>query len=203
MQDYIHEFRQSMSSFGLEIKKEIIPNGKIQRFYVVGDKSHSANGWYILFADGIPGGKFGNWKTGDSHAWRYKSCKILTPNEWKRQHQKINEAYYKRELAQRARYKQASIKAEKLWMSSQQANPNHPYLVRKNISPFTARQSGDSLVLPIIDIDGKIWSYQFIPPEEKKGKRLLYGGKKKGNLILINELNPENPILISLFSYIS
>ena len=41
-----------------------VPDGKIHRFHVAGDKPGSLNGWYLLFADPIATGCFGSPKAG-------------------------------------------------------------------------------------------------------------------------------------------
>ncbi len=82
-----------------------------------------------------------------------------------------------------AEYKKAAERARTLWESLIAANPFHPYLVKKRILSFSARQTGADLVLPIIDCNYLIQSLQYIDPHGNK--YFLSGGKKKGNFILV------------------
>jgi phage/plasmid primase-like uncharacterized protein len=48
------------------------------------------------------------------------------------------------------------------------ANPDHPYLVAKGIRPNGALQYKGSLLLPLVDFDGAVWSAQFIQADGRK-----------------------------------
>lgn len=43
--------------------------GIVHRYRVDGDKSGSANGWFIFYDDGVPAGAFGSWKAGITEIW--------------------------------------------------------------------------------------------------------------------------------------
>lgn len=75
----------------------------------------------------------------------------------------------------------AADRARRLWARTLPADPAHPYLARKRIQARTARRMGESLVLPVMDLDGRIHSLQFI--DAAGGKKLLTGGRMAGNLI--------------------
>jgi putative DNA primase/helicase len=64
----IKEFKDYMENQGLLCINSIIPDGKIHRFHVAGDKLHSINGWYFLNAC-FKRGAFGNWRTGEKYKW--------------------------------------------------------------------------------------------------------------------------------------
>lgn len=57
--------------------------------------------------------------------------------------------------------------ARKLWSSSLPASANHPYLVRKGVSPAGARQKGDMLLLPVYR-KGELINLQRIFPDGTK-----------------------------------
>ena len=61
--------------------KGIVFDGALHRFRVDGDKPGSRNGWFVLYADGLPAGVFGSWKTGASETWCAREEKTLTPAE--------------------------------------------------------------------------------------------------------------------------
>jgi len=97
----------------------------------------------------------------------------------------IEQAKIKRDQDRKRQHEKASILAERLWYLACAAHPNHPYLVQKLIRPFYARQTGDDLILPIIDFFGNFRSLQFISPDMSKNKWFLPNGSIKGHFIPI------------------
>lgn len=66
----------------------------------------------------------------------------------------------------------AITRARNLWDNAGQADPHHPYLVRKGVELHTLRQHDDGrLLLPIYDSAGDIQSLQFI--DDAGGKKFL------------------------------
>ena len=55
------QFKAAMLDAGYTPPDEVIDDGKVHRFSPEGRKGDTA-GWYILHADGIPAGTFGNWR---------------------------------------------------------------------------------------------------------------------------------------------
>lgn len=68
-------------------------------------------------------------------------------------------------------------KAQEMWGRSNRANPQHPYLVDKQVQPFNLRQYKDVLMVPLVDEHG-LANIQFIQADGEK--RFLKGGKAKG-----------------------
>lgn len=174
----IEEFRSAMASAGLRIRDEIIPDGKIHRFTVEGDKPRSLNGWYVLHEDGVPAGAFGSWKHDIHSTWCAKSDTELTPAERIAHKQRIEAMRKEREADQERMRDEARKKAATIWAAAQTANDNHPYLVRKQIKAFGLRESRGSLVIPVLSPDGTMQSLQFIDADGNK--LFLKGGMKAG-----------------------
>ena len=63
MTDPIEAFRATLAQGSLSAG-EIVPDGKIHRVKVEGDKGGERSGWYVFFPDNLPAGAFGNWRTG-------------------------------------------------------------------------------------------------------------------------------------------
>lgn len=62
------------------------------------------------------------------------------------------------------------------------APADHPYPIAKQVSPGNARIGRENrLVLPVTDLQGNLWSLQFIGPDG--GKRFLRGGRIRGCMI--------------------
>jgi len=69
MTDPVLRFRDELvATFG-QFDGRPIPDGKIHRFHVPGDRAGSRNGWYVLHLEGIAYGAFGSWKASGSQSW--------------------------------------------------------------------------------------------------------------------------------------
>lgn len=75
------DFKAVLDRVGLATKEKIIPDGRLHRFTVKGDRPGSKNGWYVLYSGNLPAGAYGSWKTGDSGTWCAKADRDLSPAE--------------------------------------------------------------------------------------------------------------------------
>jgi len=73
---------------------------------------------------------------------------------------------------------EASQRAQVSWRRAIAAPEDHPYLVSKHVQPHGIRMLGKALLIPMLDVNGLLWSYQSIFPDGRK--RYLRGGKKEG-----------------------
>lgn len=179
--EIIQCFQAEMSKYGINPPADIVADSHLHRFYINGDKPGSRNGWYVLFIDGLPSGVFGNWKIGITSSWCAKKTNHMNEQEFLKHKQQVNEAQHKRNAERAMDQEKAAKLAEERWYSCPAANTNHPYLVRKLIPPFYARQLGNELILPIINVESEFRSLQYI--SEDGTKRFLFNGEIKGNFI--------------------
>lgn len=181
--DCIHSFLEAMADAGIPPHDpgEIVPDGALHRFRVEGDKAGTRNGWAILHLDGVPAGAFGSWKMGLYSSWCSRERESLTEAEREQMNRQMEAAKAKREAEREREQREAAERAGRIWREAVPANPAHPYLVEKGISPGIARQRGERLVLPVADLDGEITSLQFIGADGSK--KLLAGGRKRGGCI--------------------
>ncbi|MFV0820462.1 toprim domain-containing protein [Tatlockia micdadei] len=177
----IPEFQAELLANGITPPNEIIVDGKLHRFHIEGDKSGSKNGWYVLHLGGVPCGIYGSWKKGGYLKWSYKKQGYMGASERKQQVERIKSSCKMRQKMQVKEQLQAALHAEHLWIGYSKADLNHPYLLKKRILPFYARQYGKEIVLPVIDFDRKIWSLQYI--NEHGAKRFLSNGAIKEHFI--------------------
>ncbi|MGE0483494.1 MAG: primase-helicase zinc-binding domain-containing protein [Gammaproteobacteria bacterium] len=84
--------------------------------------------------------------------------------------------------------KRAADKAVALWAKATQPHPTHQYLRGKGIAADGIRQLRESLVVPVRDVQAKLWSLQFINPRGEK--RFLRGGRTKGCFHVIGKRTP-------------
>ncbi len=179
----IQSFQAKMRVHGITPPNQLITDGQLHRFHISGDKRGSKNGWYTLYCDNIPYGAFGNWKDGISIKWSLKKHDQMSSIEHRELQRQIAEIKLHREIERKRIQGEAAKLAECTYNSSFPANPSHPYLVRKRIRSFCARRRGNSLLLPIMDFSGKLWSLQYIAPHG--GKWFLPNGAIAGHFIPI------------------
>ncbi|WP_256674437.1 MULTISPECIES: toprim domain-containing protein [unclassified Pseudomonas] len=169
-----------------------VADGAIHRFLVPGDRAGSHNGWYLLFADGIASGCFGSWKVGAVHHW--SSREPVDHLEAQLIRQRIAQAKHQREAGQRHRQQSAAEYAQRLRRDARRADPDHGYLIAKQIRPFHLRQHGNLLLVPLI-YEGVLVNLQRIGPDGKK--RFLSGGRITGCYSPLGSISPGKPLYVS------
>ena len=168
-------------------------DGKLVRFSTA-SKRRSKNGWlFALFDRGLP--VFvtaGDWSTGAEARWIAEAGETLSDDERWKLKRRMADARQARETEQANQWEQAATRAARRWHDSIPADPNHPYLLRKGVQAHSARQQCRGLVLLLTDFTGKAWSLQTI--DEAGDKRLMAGGRKAGNFIVVD--GPDYPARI-------
>lgn len=180
----------AMRAAGLEPPDHILMDGKIHRFKsgTKGTPGIDKPGWYLVFGDGIPAGRFGCWRMGMEQTWRADVGRKLSEFEEMAHARRINESKVLREAAQERQHQVASETVEKIWLSGGAAHPDHPYLKRKGIQTHGVRITGDGrLMVPLYDQDRKLSSLQYI--DEQGGKLYHPGGQTGGKFWMIGSLD--------------
>ena len=170
----------AMRAAGLALHKEIdlIPDGRIHRYRVQGDKAGSTNGFYVLHESPMPCGAFGSWKTSETHTWREASHKPQTPAEHAELQRQLAAMRAARDAERDKVQAEARARAAKLWERARPATNAHPYLQRKSVGAYGVRQLRELLLIPARDAQGVLHTLQFIGPDG--AKRFLSGGKIAG-----------------------
>ena len=180
----INKFLESMAAHGLHCSDNLVPDGKIHRFNVNGDKPKSRNGWYVFYGDdGLPTGAFGSWKLGQTFTWCSKNEKYLSDVERMKFQERIAEAKAARDEEQKRLHAKAREKAALIWENTKPVI-KHPYLEAKGVSSHGLRQYKDSLVIPVRDTEGAIHTLQFINADGDK--KFLSGGAIRGHFYPID-----------------
>jgi phage/plasmid primase-like uncharacterized protein/KaiC/GvpD/RAD55 family RecA-like ATPase len=189
----------AMRAAGLEPPNEVHMDGKIHRFRsgTKGSPGHGDKpGWYLVFGDGIPAGRFGCWRAGIEQPWRADVGRKLTEFEEMAHARRINESKVLREAAQERQHQVASETVEKIWLSGGAAHPDHPYLKRKGIQTHGVRITGDGrLIVPLYDQDGTLSTLQYI--DEDGGKLYHPGGKSGGKFWMIGSLDEPGTLYVA------
>lgn len=77
----------------------------------------------------------------------------------------IRQAELARQRERLACEEMAASGAADLWSNANRADAAHPYLVRKALEPFGIRQSGNALLVPMVDAGFRLWNVQRIRPD--------------------------------------
>lgn len=143
----------------------------IKRFSTTGKRS-DLTGWYQLDVDTTPSpmGVFGDWRTGAKQTWRYGNKLSNTQKAELIEGQALRT---KRKEAEQAEKVRKAEEQRKIWESAPPAEPNHPYLVKKQVGAYGLRQSGSALLVPLRDIAGVVQGVQYIYPD---GLKRIHGG---------------------------
>ncbi len=188
--DIIVAFLNAMAASGIEPAEPIgnrLLSGELIRFPTK-DKPRHRNGWAVLHLDGKPAGSFGAYHLGVSEKWRLDDGRKLTAEERVEAQRQWRAAAERRAKEKFRRQEAAAGEAERLWNASGPLSPEHLYLVRKSMPGEGLRQYGNVLLVPMRDIDGKLWNLQRIAPDGSK--RFLFGGRTEGLFFSVGSGGP-------------
>ncbi|MEO5341622.1 MAG: toprim domain-containing protein [Magnetococcus sp. MYC-9] len=204
MDNPVDAFRQAMHDAGLVYQGEIIQDGQLHRVHLQGDKPATKNGWYLLFPDPPISGSFGSWRLGVQRIWTCSHDRDRQRDPALRQQllQRQQIAHQAEQQQRLERWQGVAVQAARIWTSAVPADPGHPYLRRKEVQTHGIRQGRwqksvelepgvwrqmaveNTLLVPLCDEDGRLWSLQAIFPERHavlgRDKDFLTGGRKSG-----------------------
>ena len=191
------DFIQAIKEAGLKPPDKIVVDGRIHRFSSDGRLSDKP-GWYVLndLPDGVIAGAFGCWRSIDKVKWSSVTETKLDKQQQRRIKDAIKKSFLLSEQERKTLQEKASKYAENLWEKAKPANPDHPYLIQKKVSPLDLRQNRrdgkDVLLVPLRDQDGKLWSLQRIYPDGNK--QFLKDGRSSGLMHTLGEPTPTRVI---------
>ena len=142
------------------------------RFCCHGERK--ANGWAVLHFDGVPAGRFGNWRTGVAASWRGGRTATLSVAE----RAAFTRGRLERHAARLRAYDDAATRCLTIWEAAKSASAAHGYLVAKRMAPDGLRECGAALLVPMTDAAGRLWSLQSIFPDGNK--RFAKDGRVEG-----------------------
>lgn len=187
-----------MLEAGLTPPDDIWMDGKIHRFSsgTKGQGGHDKAGWYLVFGDGVPAGRFGCWRAGMEVTWRADVGRKLTDAEEMANMRRMAEARALRDAELERTREVAGQAIEIIWSGAQAAHPDHPYLARKGIGVHGARVTGDGrLVVPLYSKDGKLSSLQYIAHDG--GKMYHSGAQSGGNFWMLGTMDEPGPLYVA------
>ena len=136
------DFIQAIKEAGLEPPNNIGLDGRFHRFSSDGRPSDKP-GWYVLndLPDCAIAGAFGCWRNGLKKKWSSVEMSTLSKENQRQVREAIKDSIQKAERERKILQEKASKDAESLWEKSNPADPAHPYLIKKKVSPFDLRQN--------------------------------------------------------------
>jgi len=169
----VSSLESALRSAGLNFTS-LVMDGELHRCSTIA-KPRKENGWYIIYEGGAAA-CFGNWEEGDaSHTWRGEN---------------VSDEVYSRIRSSVARLKeqreteQAILADTALEFYESCARTGYSdYLNRKGVQSHGLRYDGNSLIMPLQDSTGKVWSYQKI--YGNGDKYFLQGGRVRGCYYII------------------
>jgi putative DNA primase/helicase len=177
--DVRQQFKIAMRKQGLVPPDNLIADGRIHRCAVDGKSHGNKSGAYLLHLTGsVPAGGFINWTDGRAwQNWHYPNIgRELSSGENEELALWYEEA--KKQLWHAERRQRARAQAKRMWEEGPDADPKHPYLVRKKIKPYGLRMhEPDHLLVPMYDERGKFHNLQLIDPDG--GKRFRKNARAK------------------------
>ena len=207
------EFGAALRAAGLVLEGQPIMDGKFHRVPIEGKGAGNRDGAYVGHLDGKPAGFIQNHATGLKENWTIGG-EELSADQKEQLRTQMQVAKQQREIELAEQHAVVSLKVADKWDAARAVDWSaaHPYLEQKCVTQawgFKVDAVGNLLV-PMRDIDGKLWSLQSISPEGEK--RFEAGGLKKGMMHLLTwsngdiasskdnpfkNLNPSDPIIVA------
>lgn len=185
--DAICDFLRAMEVEGIKPIDSIsarLASCQLIRFRCEGDGPGRLNGWAILYLDERPAGAFGHYRLGIDRKWKLsEEYEPLSREEREALKREWEEAKAAKQAERRLSEEQAALEAAEIWTAAPRVSHLHPYVAKKGLDPEPLRQSGDKLLIPMFDGQGKLWNLQRIAPDGTK--RFLRGGRTEGLFCII------------------
>ena len=179
--DPVRSFTDECLKYGLDVSRGVIPDGEIHRVPHESSKRGALDGWYVIHTEGrVPVGRIGCFKEPSFEVeWQANIGRELSFVE-RIEHKKWLDELRERLAREKAAAQEAAAeKAEDDVTNLADASAEHPYLQRKRVKPHGIKiDRAGKLVVPILNEDGQILSYQTIAADGSK--LYLKGGKKAG-----------------------
>lgn len=196
------QLRDAIEMVGLTPPDQIYLDGKLHRFAsgTKGGTGHGdKSGWYVAFGDGVPSGRFGDWRSMVESVWRADVGRPLSMGETMANSRRMVEAKATRDAEQEKKHEIAANVVDQIWSGGAAATTEQPYIKRKGIQPHGARVTGDGrLMVPLYDSDGVLCSIQYIDDTKGDGDKKYHpGGETLGNFWIIGTLETPGTIYIA------
>ncbi|ELS27581.1 DNA primase [Metapseudomonas furukawaii] len=174
------EFQQACRDAGLKMDGLPKMDGQRYRVALVNDKPGEKSGVYIGHLDGHPAGFIQNHKTGIKQNWKSKGYS-LTDEERAKHNAEAAEKLQARERERQAKYEEKAATVSRNLRSLVPPTALTEYQQAKGIAihqGILTDREGKRTYVPAQDIDGKVWTMQYI--REDGSKRFPKDSRKEG-----------------------
>ncbi|HAT8603968.1 zincin-like metallopeptidase domain-containing protein [Legionella pneumophila] len=165
------EFKEALISLGAIVTGEHpIMDGKPHRIQMDDDKHGEKAGFYVAHLDGIPAGFIKNNRTGIELKWKCKGY-VLTDEQKSALKAQALENQKNREIDLDEKHKNTALKLKLRLSKMKEATERTPYMESKGIQVHHGVYTSPAhkmTCIPAMDIDGKIWSIQYIGDDGSK-----------------------------------
>lgn len=144
----IEQFKDALKDAGLQLKGEVVTDGKMQRVPVEGDRGGATSGAYAYHEAGrTPGGFIQNYKTGEVVHWKPEGkTPELSAADRARQAAEAVEQRKARDAARQSEHGATAAAAQALWNEAPAATADNAYCKAKGIAnPTGLRVVPDSV----------------------------------------------------------
>ncbi len=200
-QEAVEQFADALADAGLLLKGLPIMDGRLHHVPTLGAKTKTDNsGVYIGHLDGgVPAGWFNNFRTDPNCEGQKWKASGITDSRSAAEIQRAKEEAERRraqEEQKRAEQEERIARwADRKWSRCELAS-THSYLERKGVAAHGLRvNEKNQLVVPMGDLNGKIWSLQTIAPDGEK--HYTSGGRKKGLHTMVGTFDPAKPLVFA------
>jgi putative DNA primase/helicase len=179
------DFRDALAAHGVPVPTQKLAEGHFTRW---GEKSR----YYAKpLGDGVV---FGDFVDGMKGAWFPDNGRVLSAEERRERDRSIAVARAEEAGERTEAWRAKAGEAQALWDGCA-ADGTSPYLARKHVSAYGVRFEGETLVVPLRDAEGKLWSVQRILPDGTKW--FLSGGRTRGLFHCIGNLERAERVLVA------
>lgn len=199
--DAVREFEAAIRDAGLILDGEPVMDGKWHYVPVEGGRKKELQGSYKGSLDAIPNGYIKNmYDDTRSRGWKFQTVGIdvARVNDLEKQAKENAAKRDAEDLKEKERVAAYSKHYIGKCPDMDEYFP-HKYLTDKGVPALGLKHDVDFadkslVVIPLRDINNKIWSYQSIT--ENGQKKYKSGGRKTGCFHLIGEFDPNKPVMV-------
>lgn len=165
-------------------------DGEWHRVRVLSKKRANLSGAYCLSemrlrnGNSVIVGMLYNWVTGNEARFTLEGVDGVTPDELAEAKRRSAEAAEKSKQEKKKQQIETAARAQDLWGKLPDTGKSD-YLARKKVKAWGLKFTRGSVVVPVRDIEGRLWSLQFIDGEGNK--KFLTHGAKRGRFHIISE----------------
>jgi len=204
----IKQFGDAIRHAGIKLSGDPEMDGEWHRLPVDGDTGKARSGCYRGYLTGhIPGGIITNYREPEKNLnWKFDApLPTLSPEARAAISAENAERKLAQEAEERAKHEAVAAAIVATLARLEDAPSNQPYLARKDVPAYGVKvmdgpslmlppdeelqmafgQAGD-LIVPMQDVNGKVWSAQAISPDGRKS--MAKGGLVGGNFHMIGDI---------------